>query len=146
MRHCGGGEYGGDGDSEYGSETPEEKYVFTSLVDIIKSSMKTKEGLILKMTSFYASFISVKISHVGLSGLSINGFLALLLFAFITRRMVRSAHLALSPKVFTAQFDFATSNRYSYEKIHIASLGTAQVAYFSTRHYIKPSPKGSGSM
>ena len=40
--------------------------------------------------------------------------------------------------------DFATSNRYSYEKIHTASLGTARWAHLSTSHQIKPSPKGSG--
>ena len=37
--------------------------------------------------------------------------------------MVRSAHLALPPKCFTVQFDFAVSVRYSYEKMHTASLG-----------------------
>ena len=39
--------------------------------------------------------------------------LALMLLAFTTRRMVRSAHLARSHFCFTAQFDFAISNRYS---------------------------------
>ena len=39
--------------------------------------------------------------------------------------MVRSAHLALSPLSFTAQFAFAVSEIYSYEKIHTASLDTA---------------------
>ena len=38
-------------------------------------------------------------------------FHALMLLAFTTRRMVRSAHLALSPIRFTAQFDFAASDR-----------------------------------
>ena len=66
--------------------------------------------------------------------------LALMLLAFTMRRMVRSAHLALSPKHFTAQFDFAVSNR------HTASLGTARWADLSTRHHIKPWPKGSGLM
>ena len=39
--------------------------------------------------------------------------------------MVSSAHLALSPMSFTAQFDFAVPEIYSYEKIHTASLATA---------------------
>ena len=69
-----------------------------------------------------------------------------MLLAFTTRRMVRSAHLALSPKRFTAQFNFAALNRYSYEKIHTASLSTARWADLSTRHHTKPSPKGSGFM
>ena len=66
-----------------------------------------------------------------------------MLLAFTTRRMVRSAHLALSPIGFTALFDFGTSNRYSHEKIHTASLGTARWADLGTRHQIKPSPKCS---
>ena len=58
-----------------------------------------------------------------------------------TRGMVRSAHLALSPiNALPAQFDFAVSVKYSYEKIHTASLGTARWADLSTRH------KGSGLM
>ena len=65
---------------------------------------------------------------------------------WLSLRMVRSAHLALSLTCFTAQFDFAVSDRYSYEKIHSASLGTARWADLSTRHHIKPSPKGSGLM
>ena len=52
--------------------------------------------------------------------------LALMLLASTTRRMVRSAHFALSPFRFTAPFDFAVSDRYSYEKMHTASLGTAR--------------------
>ena len=60
--------------------------------------------------------------------------------------MVKSAHLALSVIRFTIQFDFAFSNRYSYEKIHTVSLGKAKWADLSTRHHIKPSPKGSGFM
>ena len=47
----------------------------------------------------------------------------------------------LSPKCFTAQYDFAVSNSCSYEKKHAASLGTAGWAHLSTRHHIKPSPK-----
>ena len=73
-------------------------------------------------------------------------FLALMQLAFTTRRIVRSAHLALSPIRFTAQFDYAVSDRYSYEKMHTASLGTARWADLSTSHHIKPSPKGSGLM
>ena len=70
-----------------------------------------------------------------------------MLLAFITRRMVRSAHLALSPKHITAQLYFAAWNRYSYEKIHITSLGTARWAHLRTsHHHIKPSAKGSGLM
>ena len=45
-----------------------------------------------------------------------------MLLAFTTRLMVRSAHLALSPIRFTAQFDFAVLDRYLYDKIHTASL------------------------
>ena len=45
-----------------------------------------------------------------------------MLLPFTTIRIVRSAHLALLPKRCTAQFDFAVSDRYSYEKIHTASL------------------------
>ena len=41
-------------------------------------------------------------------------FLALMLLGFIANRMVRSAHLTLSPILFTAQFDFTISDRYSY--------------------------------
>ena len=51
--------------------------------------------------------------------------------------MVRSAHLAFSPMRFTAQFDFVIQDRYSYEKIHNALLGTAGWADLSTRHHIK---------
>ena len=51
-----------------------------------------------------------------------NPVLALMLLAFTMTHMVRSAHLALSPIHFTAKFDFAISDRYSYEKMHIASL------------------------
>ena len=63
---------------------------------------------------------------------------------FTTSRIVRSAPLALSPINFTAQFDFAVSDRYSHEKIHTASLGTVTWADLSTRHHMKASPKGSG--
>ena len=62
------------------------------------------------------------------------------------RRMVRSAHLALFLIRFTAQFDFSVSDRYSYQKIHTASLGMTKWADLSTSHNIKPSPKGSGLM
>ena len=48
--------------------------------------------------------------------------LALMLSAFTTRRMLGSAYLALSPIRFTAQFDIAVLDIYSYEKIHKASL------------------------
>ena len=41
---------------------------------------------------------------------------------------MRSAHPALSPKCFTAQFDFAALNKYSYEKIHTASLVADEIA------------------
>ena len=42
--------------------------------------------------------------------------LTLMMLAFTTRHMVRSAHLV--------QFDFAISDRYSHKKIHTALLGT----------------------
>ena len=45
-----------------------------------------------------------------------------MLLAFTTRRMVRSAHLALSPIRSTAEYDFAVSDRHLYKKIHTASL------------------------
>ena len=61
-----------------------------------------------------------------------------MLLAFTMRLMVRSAHLALSLIRFTAQFDFAVSDRYSYEKMQTASLGTARWADLSTRHHIRP--------
>ena len=67
-----------------------------------------------------------------------------MLLDFTTRRMVRSAHRALSPFRFAAQFHFDVSDRHSYEKIHTASLGMARWAHLSTRHQIKPPPKGSG--
>ena len=63
--------------------------------------------------------------------------LALMLLAFTTRRMVRSARLALSHIRFTEQFDFAVSDRYSYEKMHTASL--VRRADLSSRHHIMPS-------
>ena len=56
-----------------------------------------------------------------------------IMLAFTMRGMVRSARLALSPKRFTAQFGFAVSNRYLYEKIHTESLGTPGWADLSTR-------------
>ena len=71
------------------------------------------------------------ITHFTLKGdtnmlywVTIHWFFALMLLVFTMRRMVRSAHLTLSPRRFTALFDFAASNRYSYEKIvlHTASL------------------------
>ena len=65
--------------------------------------------------------------------------LALMLLGFTSRRMVRLAYLALTPILFTAQIDFAV--RYSYEKIHTVSLGTARWADLSTLHHIKPSPR-----
>ena len=40
----------------------------------------------------------------------ISPVLALTLLAFTTRRMVRSAHLALSPARFTVEFDYAVSD------------------------------------
>ena len=52
----------------------------------------------------------------------ISYLLALMLLVLTKRRMVRSAHLALSLIRFTAQFDFAVSDKCSYEKIHTASL------------------------
>ena len=60
--------------------------------------------------------------------------------------MLRSAHIALSPISFNAQFDIPALNRYSYENIHTASLGTARWADLSTSHHIKHSPKGPGLM
>ena len=57
-----------------------------------------------------------------------------MLLAFTMRRMVRSAHLALSPIRFTDQFDFTVSDRCLYEKMHVASFGTSRW----------PDPKGSG--
>ena len=59
-----------------------------------------------------------------------------MLLTFTTRRMVRWAHLALSPIRFIVQFDFAVSDRHSYEKMHTASLGTARWAHLSTSHPI----------
>ena len=41
---------------------------------------------------------------------------------------MRSAHLALSTKRFTDQFDFAVSDRNSYVKEHTALSGTARLA------------------
>ena len=50
----------------------------------------------------------------------------------------------ISPSRSLSLFDFAVSDRCSYEKIHTASLGTARWADLGTRHHhIKPSPKGS---
>ena len=69
-----------------------------------------------------------------------------MLLSFTMKRMVRSAHLTPFPKRFTAQFDYSASNRYLYKKIHTASLGTARWTDLSTRHHIKPLPKGSGLM
>ena len=57
------------------------------------------------------------------------------------RRMVRSVHLALSQMHFTDQFDFTVSDRYTYQKIHTASLGTTRWTDLTTRHHIKPSPR-----
>ena len=68
--------------------------------------------------------------------------LTLMLLAFTKRHMMRSAHLALSPKRFNAQHDFAVSDIYSYKKIHTASSGTARLAVPN----IQPSPEGSGLM
>ena len=71
------------------------------------------------------------ITHFTLKGdknmlyrVTIHWFFALMLLIFTMRLMVRSAHLTLSPRRFTALFDIAASNRYSYEKIvlHTASL------------------------
>ena len=61
--------------------------------------------------------------------------LTLMLLAFTMRRMVRSAHLALwlSPIRFTDHVNFTFSDRYSYEKIHTASLGAARWTDLSTR-------------
>ena len=73
----------------------------------------------------------------------VNVILALMLSAFATRRMVRSAHLAHPPIRFTAQLDFDVSYRYSYEKIHSASIvHTAKWFDLSTRHHIKLLPEG----
>ena len=55
--------------------------------------------------------------------------------------MVRSVHLAFCPIRFT---DFSVLDRFSYEKIRTASLGTARWADLSTRHHIKPSPTRLG--
>ena len=54
--------------------------------------------------------------------------------------------IVLSPERFAVQFDLEVLNRYSYEKMHTASLGTARWAHLSTRRHIKPSPKCSGLM
>ena len=59
-----------------------------------------------------------------------------MLLAFNTRRMVISAYLALYPKRFTVQMDFAVSDKYSYKKIYTASLGTTRWVDLSTRHHI----------
>ena len=65
---------------------------------------------------------------------SIKQILALMLLAFTMGRMVRSVHLTLSPIRLADQFDFTASDRYSYEKIHTASLVTARWTDLSTRH------------
>ena len=51
--------------------------------------------------------------------------------------MVRSAHLALFPIRLADQFDFTVSDRFSCEKIHTASLGTATWTDLSTCNKIK---------
>ena len=56
-----------------------------------------------------------------------------MLLAFTTRRMVRSAHLALSPIRFTAQFDFAVSDIFVRENAY-GIVGTTRWADLSTRH------------
>ena len=59
---------------------------------------------------------------------------------FTTRRMVRSAHLALSFIRFTAQFDFAVSDRYSYDKIHTihhdmcTTVGAVTACWYNVIH------------
>ena len=60
-----------------------------------------------------------------------------MLLAFTSRLKMGSAHLTLSPIHFTAQFDFAVSDKYLYEKIHTASMGTAEWADLGTRHRMK---------
>ena len=75
--------------------------------------------------------------------------IALLRLAFIVRRMLRSAHLALShirptdhiSLILPFQIDIRR-RKYMYS----ASLGTARRSDLSTRHVIKHSPKGSGLM
>ena len=49
---------------------------------------------------------------------------------------------ALKGLSFTVQLDYAVSDIYTYKKLHTAWLGTARWTDLSTRHYIKPSPKG----
>ena len=69
---------------------------------------------------------------------TIHCFSAPMLLVFTMRRMVRSAHLTLSPRRFTALFDFAASNRYSYEKIglHTASLVRRDGTQHSVPHQV----------
>ena len=52
--------------------------------------------------------------------------------------MLRSAHLALSPKRLTDDQirGFLPLQIYSYEKIHTASLGTSRWADLCSRHHI----------
>ena len=59
------------------------------------------------------------------------------IFPSRTHAVERSAHLTLSPKRYTVQFEFVALNRYSYEKIHTASY-MARWADLSTRHHIRP--------
>ena len=54
---------------------------------------------------------------------------------WLSLRDVWCDHLTLSPIRFTAQFDLAALNRYSYDNIQTASLGTARWAHHSTSHH-----------
>ena len=67
-------------------------------------------------------WLVLKWAHLAFPTMPYAYILALMLLAFTTRRMVRSAQLALSAIRFTTQFHFTVSERYSYEKIHTASL------------------------
>ena len=61
-----------------------------------------------------------------------------MLYDLTTRRDQPISHSLLYASY---QIDFTVSDRYSYEKIHTASLGTARQANLSTsHHHIKPEP------
>ena len=70
-------------------------------------------------------------------------FLALIPLAFTTRRIVRSAHFALSVHctVWFCRFRYIFVRENAY-----CIVGTARWADLCTRHHMKPSPKGSALM
>ena len=78
-------------------------------------------------------------------------FFALMLLAYTMTLMPRSDHLPLSAMRFTAQFDFAVSDRYSYvlralRKKTYCIVGYGEMVSFQHCYQIKYSPKGSSSM